>query len=65
MPKIKTHSGAKKRVQITGRGKLKRRHAARSHNRTKKSKNLKRTYRRQLNVARGDRKRLKKLLPYR
>ena len=31
MPKVKTHSGAKKRFKITPRGKVKARHAMRSH----------------------------------
>jgi large subunit ribosomal protein L35 len=31
MPKVKTHSGAKKRFKITPKGKVKARHAMRSH----------------------------------
>ena len=31
MPKVKTHSGAKKRFKITAKGKVKARHAMRSH----------------------------------
>jgi large subunit ribosomal protein L35 len=31
MPKMKTHSGAKKRFKITARGKVRARHAMRSH----------------------------------
>ena len=31
MPKMKTHSGAKKRFRMTGNGKVKARHAMRSH----------------------------------
>jgi large subunit ribosomal protein L35 len=31
MPKVKTHSGAKKRFKITPRGKVRGRHAMRSH----------------------------------
>ena len=31
MPKMKTHSGAKKRFKVTPRGKVKARHAMRSH----------------------------------
>ncbi|MDO4229510.1 MAG: 50S ribosomal protein L35 [Capnocytophaga sp.] len=37
MPKIKTKSGAKKRFQVTGSGKIKRKHAYKSHILTKKS----------------------------
>ncbi|MCT4697203.1 MAG: 50S ribosomal protein L35 [Candidatus Cardinium sp.] len=31
MPKVKTHSGSKKRFQVTGRGKIKRKHAFKNH----------------------------------
>ncbi|MCH8972284.1 MAG: 50S ribosomal protein L35, partial [Acidobacteria bacterium] len=31
MPKMKTHSGAKKRIKVTGSGKLMRRQAGRGH----------------------------------
>ena len=37
MPKMKTHSGAKKRFKLTGTGKIKRKHAYKSHILTKKS----------------------------
>ena len=36
MPKIKTKAGAKKRFKLTGSGKLKRKHAFKSHILTKK-----------------------------
>jgi ribosomal protein L35 len=42
MPKQKTVSGAKKRFAITGSGKIKRKHAFKSHILTKKSKKRKR-----------------------
>ncbi|MEL7587087.1 MAG: 50S ribosomal protein L35 [Prolixibacteraceae bacterium] len=42
MPKMKTNSGAKKRFQVTGTGKLKRKHAFKSHILTKKSTKRKR-----------------------
>ena len=42
MPKMKTKSGAKKRFTLTGSGKLKRKHAYKSHIRTKKSNKRKR-----------------------
>ena len=41
MPKMKTNSGAKKRFKITGSGKIKRKHAYKSHILTKKSKKQK------------------------
>ncbi|MFW5755674.1 MAG: 50S ribosomal protein L35 [Tangfeifania sp.] len=42
MPKMKTNSGAKKRFKLTGTGKIKRKHAYKSHILTKKSKKRKR-----------------------
>jgi len=42
MPKQKTVSGAKKRFAITGSGKIKRKHAFKSHILTKKTKKQKR-----------------------
>lgn len=42
MPKVKTNSGAKKRFTLTGTGKLKRKHAFKSHILTKKTKKQKR-----------------------
>ena len=41
MPKLKTKSSAKKRFKLTGTGKLKRKHAFKSHILTKKSKKRK------------------------
>jgi ribosomal protein L35 len=37
MPKMKTNAGAKKRFQITGTGKIKRKHAYKRHILTKKT----------------------------
>jgi large subunit ribosomal protein L35 len=42
MPKMKVKSGAKKRFTFTGSGKLKRKHAYKSHILTKKSTKRKR-----------------------
>ena len=42
MPKVKTNSGAKKRFALTGTGKVKRKHAYKSHILTKKTKQQKR-----------------------
>ncbi|WP_308558922.1 50S ribosomal protein L35 [uncultured Porphyromonas sp.] len=42
MPKQKTVSGAKKRFFLTGSGRIKRKHAYKSHILTKKSKKRKR-----------------------
>ncbi|GAB1308963.1 50S ribosomal protein L35 [Urechidicola sp. KH5] len=41
MPKMKTKSSAKKRFKMTGTGKIKRKHAFKSHILTKKSKKRK------------------------
>jgi large subunit ribosomal protein L35 len=42
MPKIKTNPGAKKRFTLTGTGKIKRKHAFKSHILTKKATKRKR-----------------------
>ena len=42
MPKVKTNSGAKKRFTLTGSGKIRRKHAYKSHILTKKTKKHKR-----------------------
>lgn len=62
MPKMKTNSGAKKRFTLTGTGKIKRKHAFKSHILTKKSTKRKRnlTYFGQVNKA--DEKNVKLLL---
>ena len=41
MPKMKTNSGAKKRFALTGSGKIKRKHAFKSHILTKKTQEAK------------------------
>jgi large subunit ribosomal protein L35 len=64
MPKMKTHRGAAKRVKKTGTGKLKRMRAFKSHILTKKTQKRKRRLRKPDLVAKGDGKRLNKLLPY-
>lgn len=45
MPKMKTHSGAKKRFKVTGKGKIKRFHAGTSHLKRKRTKKAKRNLR--------------------
>lgn len=45
MPKMKTHSGAKKRFSLTKTGKVKRAHANKSHILTKKTTKRKRDLR--------------------
>ena len=63
MPKMKTHSGAKKRFSITGTGKVRRLKAYKSHILTKMSGKKKRDLRRPTIVeTNGEAKRIKRLL---
>jgi large subunit ribosomal protein L35 len=63
MPKMKSHSGAKKRFKLTARGKVKRRGAYHTHILTKKDPKRKRRLRRATIVATsGEAKTLKRLL---
>jgi large subunit ribosomal protein L35 len=62
MPKMKTHSGAKKRFKLTGKGKVKARHAMTSHILEKKSPKRKRRLSNDFDVAPQDAKRVKELL---
>ena len=62
MPKMKTHSGSKKRFRKTGSGKLRARHAFTSHNLGKKSRKRKRRLSGDVDVAQQDRKRVMRLL---
>jgi len=62
MPKMKTHSGTKKRFKITGTGKIKRRKAFTSHIMTKKSKKRKRALRKSAIVDSGNERLIKRLL---
>lgn len=64
MPKIKTHSGAKKRFSLTKNGKVKRGHAYRSHILTKKSTKRKRNLRKPATADVTNVAQLKKLIPY-
>lgn len=60
--KQKTHSGAGKRFDLTGTKKLKRRGAFSSHLLEKKSPTQKRRYAKDINVASGDKKNVRKML---
>lgn len=62
MPKMKTNAGAKKRFKQTGTGKLKRKHAFKSHILTKKSKKRKRNLTYWGLVDKSDETNVKKLL---
>jgi large subunit ribosomal protein L35 len=62
MPKVKTHSGAKKRFKLTPRGKVRARHAMRSHILGKKSAKRKRRLAEPVILPGPDRARAKTLL---
>jgi len=62
MPKMKTNSGAKKRFALTGTGKIKRKHAYKSHILTKKTKKQKRNLTHFGLVTRADENNVKHLL---
>ncbi len=62
MPKMKTHSGAKKRFRRTANGKLRGRRAYSSHILEKKSPKRKRRMRRPVEIEKPDRRRVNTLL---
>ena len=62
MPKMKTHSGAEKRFKLTGTGKIKRKHAYKSHILTKKTTKQKRNLTHAGLVSSGDTDRVAKML---
>ncbi|GAB2467825.1 large ribosomal subunit protein bL35 [Jatrophihabitans fulvus] len=62
MPKNKTHSGMKKRVRITGRGKIRSERANMQHKFEHKSSRHKRRLSGTSGVAASDVKRVKKML---
>ena len=62
MPKMKSHSGTKKRFRKTGTGKLMRAKAFKSHILSKKSTKRKRGFRQETEIAAADRKVIKSRL---
>ena len=62
MPKMKTHSGAKKRFKLTAKGKVRGRHSFTSHILEKKSPKRKRSFRKARELEGSDAKRAIKLL---
>ena len=62
MPKMKSNSGAKKRFQLTGSGKVKRKHAFKSHILTKKTTKQKRNLTYSAVLTSSDEKRVKELI---
>ena len=64
MPKIKTHSGAKKRFALTKNGKVKRAHAFKSHILTKKDTKRTRNLRKNTMADKTNVKAIKLMIPY-
>lgn len=64
MPKMKTHSGAKKRFKVTGSGKVKYKKPGQRHLLTGDSGNQNRKSRKASVVDSTDMKTMKKYLPY-
>ncbi len=62
MPKMKTHSGAKKRFKKTGTGKIRGRHAYSSHILEKKSPKRKRNMARPAEISKQDVPKVRELL---
>lgn len=64
MPKLKTHSGAKKRFKKTGSGKYRRAQTQRRHILTSKASKVKRKLRMPSMVSKADEAMMQRLLPY-
>ncbi len=64
MPKIKTHSGAKKRFKLTKNGKVKRAHAFKSHILNKKTTKRLRNLRKTVVADATNVAAIKKMIPY-
>ena len=62
MPKQKTHSGLKKRIKVTGSGKLMRGHAYTGHLKTNKTHQDNKNLSKQTSVHATDEKRIKSLI---
>jgi large subunit ribosomal protein L35 len=62
MPKMKTDSGARKRIKVTGSGRLRRRKAFRSHLLEKKSSTRKRRLGAETDLAPGNARQVKRML---
>ncbi len=64
MPKLKTHSGAKKRFSVTKNGKIKRAHAFKSHILTKKDTKRGRRLRQNTMADKTNVKAIRLMIPY-
>jgi large subunit ribosomal protein L35 len=62
MPKMKSHSGMKKRVKMTGSGKIVRQKTGKRHNLEKKPSTMTRRMSGTVEVSPADKPRIKKLL---
>ena len=64
MPKLKTHTGAKKRFHLTKTGKVKRAHAYKSHILNKKTTKRKRGLRQSAIADQTNVSAIKRMIPY-
>jgi len=64
MPKMKTHSGAKKRFKVVGKAKVKYKKPGQRHLLIGDSGNKSRLARKSVVVTRADMKAIKKMMPY-
>ncbi len=64
MPKMKSHSGAKKRFKLTATGKVKRGHQGKNHILSKKTTKRKRRLRSTAYVCQTQEKTIKSIIPY-
>ncbi len=62
--KLKTHSGAKRRFDVTATGKIRHAKGMKSHNRRKKSPRTKRQFDRMLEMDQAMVTKVKRLIPY-
>lgn len=64
MPKLKTHKGAKRRLHVTGSGKIMRKKQGASHLRRKKSQRTKYAYEGKLELNEREAKRVAPLINF-
>ncbi len=64
MPKVKTHQGTRKRIAVTGRGRLLRGRQGGGHLKQKKSPRRRRDLTREVPVSPQDTARIRRLIPY-
>jgi large subunit ribosomal protein L35 len=62
--KLKTHKGTAKRIRVTGSGKFSHFKVARSHHRRTKSGRISRSLDKLRPLAKGDAKKMSRLMPY-